>query len=123
MGLADARRPEEEHVGGVGDEGHRGQLADLALVDRWLKAKVELGEGPLEGEMRQARAGSEVALAAGGSLRAEEIGEQLGVGGLALGRGVESALEDGGGLGEAELLEVPAGLLERDHRTASSPTV
>ena len=48
MRLADARRAEEQHVGRLADEGQRGEIADLALVDRWLEPEVKLIERALK---------------------------------------------------------------------------
>jgi hypothetical protein len=42
MGLPHARRPQQEHVGGMVDEGQDRQFLDLALVDGRLEAEVKL---------------------------------------------------------------------------------
>jgi hypothetical protein len=60
--LAHARRPEEEDVGRLADEGEGGELLDLALVDRGLKAEVELVQGAVKWQMGQPGPGSEVPL-------------------------------------------------------------
>ena len=62
----------------------------------------------------------QVALAAGGRLGAEQIGQEVGVGRLLLGGGFEAAVQHRGGLGQPELLQVGAGLFERDHRGTST---
>ena len=53
MGLAHARRAQEEDVLAIGHEAHGGQLSHLALVDGRLKGEVELVQGLGEGEMGQ----------------------------------------------------------------------
>ena len=75
----------------------------------------------MEGEVRQVGASAQVAFASRRDLQAEKVGQQIGVGQLLVGRGVESAVEDVGGVGQPKLAQVEAGLLERDHG-APSPT-
>ncbi len=123
VSLADAGWAEQQDVGGIGHERHGRKLTDLALVDRGLEGEVELGQGPLEGQMGESGAGGEVAGAAGGSLSPEEVGEQVGVRGLLLGGGFQAAVQDGGGLSETQLFEILTGLFERDHRTTPKPLV
>lgn len=117
--LADAGRPEQEDIGGLGDEGEGGEVPDLALVDRRLEAKVELLERAVKRQVRQARAGAQVALPPGGRLRTQQVGEEVGVRQLLLGGGLQATVEDGGGFGEAEVFQVLAGLRGGDHRTVS----
>ena len=100
------------------DERQRGQLFDLALVDRGLEGEVEAVQGALERQMGQAHAGAQVALTPGGGLHAEQVDQELGVGQLLLGGGFQTCFEQGGGLLQPELLELRAGLLQGDHGRA-----
>lgn len=120
VGLADARRPEQDDVGRLGDERQRRQLPHLPLVQRRLEGEVELVEGALEGQVRQAGAGAQVALAAGGHLNGEQFGQYLGVGQVVVGRLVELVLEHRCGVRELQLLEVGAGLGQGEHHRPSS---
>jgi hypothetical protein len=50
--LAHAGQAEEQDVRRLGDEGECGEIADLALIDRGLKAKVDVGLGnPLDANL------------------------------------------------------------------------
>src|SRR5207253_10222494 len=63
MRLADARRAEEQDVGRLADEGQRGEVADLALVDRWLEAEIKLVERALKRQVGQPGASAKIPLA------------------------------------------------------------
>jgi hypothetical protein len=58
MSLADARRPEKNYVAGLVNETQGAQLPDLPLVDRRLKAEVEVVEGLHKWQVRQLKAGA-----------------------------------------------------------------
>ena len=68
MRLADARWAEEEDIRRLADEGQRGQVADLTLVDRRLEAELKLVERALKRQVGQPGARAQVALTAGGGL-------------------------------------------------------
>jgi len=68
---------------------------------------------PPEREVGQLGPGDQVSFPPGGGLDGEEVGQEVGVGRLALGSRLEPAVEDRGGLGQAKLLEVHPGLLHR----------
>ena len=70
MGLAHTGRPQQQHVGGLGDEGQVVQILDQPLVDGGLEAKVELLQGALERQMRHSGLGGGVALPPGGDFQA-----------------------------------------------------
>jgi hypothetical protein len=61
-------------------------------------------------------AGTQVALSPGGGLAAEQVSEEVGIGQLLLRGDLGPRVEDGGGFGEAELLELLAGPRRGDHR-------
>src|SRR5262249_59251567 len=61
-------------------------------------------------------AGAKIALASCGGLAAEQVGEEVGIWQLLLRSEFKARVEDGGGLGETELLKVLAGLRRGDHR-------
>ena len=117
MGLAHAGRSQEEDVGGLGDEGQVGQFLDQPLVDGGLEGEVELLKGTLKGQMGQPGTSGEVAFPTGGYLHAEQFGQQLGIGQLPAGRGVQGVVQNLHGLLEAQGFQVLAHLFQGDHAT------
>jgi hypothetical protein len=118
MGLPDAGRTEQQHVGRFRDERQTGELADLTFVDGRLEGEVEVLEGALEREMSQACPGDKVPLTPGSHFDAEQIGEEVRVRQLAFRRGFQPWLQHLGGLGEAQLLQVFMRLGQGDHEGA-----
>src|SRR2546425_542165 len=74
----------DELVGG-GDEAAGGELADEALVDRWLRLEVELVERLHGGEMRDGHAHRDALALLGVDLAAQERVEEVEIGRLAAG--------------------------------------
>jgi len=120
MCLADAWWAEQQDVGRLSHEGHRGELAHLPLVDAGLKREVELVQRALEREVGEVRARAQVALASRAGLDAEQVGQEVGVADLLLGSVVEPTLEHCRGLGQPELLEVLVRLCQRHHLVPTS---
>ena len=86
----------------LGDEGPVGQFLDQPLVDGGLEGEVELLKGTLKGQMGQPGTSGEVAFPTGGYLHAEQFGQQLGIGQLLAGRGVQGVVQNLHGLLEAQ---------------------
>ena len=63
--LPNAGWPQQQNVGGFGDEGQAGQFLHLPLVDGGLEGKVELVQCPLEGEVGHLGPGGKIAPPAG----------------------------------------------------------
>lgn len=63
MRLTDARRPQPQGVRGLGYEGQRGEVTDVAFIDGGLEAEIELLERPLKRQVGQACARPQIALA------------------------------------------------------------
>ena len=118
MRLADARRAEEQDVGRLADEGQPGEVADLALVDRWLEAEIKLVERALKRQVGQPGASAKIPLAPDRGLGAQQIGQEVGVRQLLLGRRFQPPVEHRGGFGEPQLLKRLPGLGRGDHRPA-----
>jgi len=74
-------------------------------IDGW-KDEVEVLEGALKGEMRESRPGDQVPLPPGSHFDAEQVGKEVSVGQLALGRGLEPGFQHLSGLSEPELRQV-----------------
>src|SRR6266540_5647130 len=66
-------------------------------IDGW-KDEVEVLEGALKGEMRESRPGDQVPLPPGSHFDAEQVGKEVSVGQLALGRGLEPGFQHLSGL-------------------------
>jgi hypothetical protein len=91
--LADAGRRDEQRVRAVLDDGQRGEVLDQAAVEARLGAEVELLERLARRELREPQPALERAPLDGLDLGGQQVGEELGVGGLvAFGR-----FERGGG--------------------------
>jgi hypothetical protein len=89
-GLADAGRPDEQHLGGVLEEAEGGELVDELAVNRWLGVEVEVGEPPWRGQRREAGEASMTSGFGGGELDVEEPFQERGVAELGR-RGVVSS--------------------------------
>lgn len=117
--VAHAGWAEQDHVGGARHEGERGQLADLALVDRGLKGEVALGKRLVKRQVRKPRLGLEVPLSAGLKLRIEQVGEEVDVGHL-LGCGrLQATLQHCGRLLQAKGRQLVPRALQRNHPATS----
>ena len=121
MGLADARRAQEQDVLAVGDEAQGGQLADLALADGGLKGKVELVQGLDEREVGQLGLHGDIPLVAGRDFGLQQVIQEVEVGPVVLGRlfapGVQ-ALGHAGQLEAGRGASAPAG---RRARSCAAP--
>src|SRR5918996_909469 len=93
VGLADARRPEQQQRLAVGDEPAGCEIADLLRVERGLGFEVEAGEVPHVRELRDRHRHLDPALVLAGDLPLAEQGERLAQGQLALRGLVEQAVE------------------------------
>src|SRR4051794_22178291 len=93
VGLANPRRAEEQKCLAVGDKASRGELADLALVDRGLGREVEAGEVAHEREPGEPDAHLDTPLVLAGDLALAEHPERLSDRQLAATRLVHQAIE------------------------------
>ena len=117
VGLAHARRSQQQHVAGLGDEGQVGQFLDQALVDGGLETEVKLLEATLEGQVGQPGSGSEVAFPTGGDFHAQQFGQHLRVRQLPVGRGVQGVVQDFHRLLETQGFQMLTSLFQGDHAT------
>src|SRR6266568_8993928 len=76
--LADARRPEEDHVFLALNEAERVEAVDLLALERGLEGEVEVDERLHGGEARGAHRGHKTSLIAETDLRPEHRGDGLG---------------------------------------------
>jgi len=106
VGLSDARGPEEQHVGPVGDEPPRRQLLHQPPVDRWLGLEVEVLQRLLNGEMLDLYPHSNTLLGLGGHLLAGDEVEKVEEGEVVLGCLLEEAVDTEGGVAQLQALAV-----------------
>src|SRR5262245_49931233 len=102
MGLADPRRPEQQHVVAALDVASRGEFADELWIDGRLKLEVEALQRLLEGEAGHGDTHGQVLLRLGADLAAEDVIEKVGVTDIPLGGLLEHAAELGFDLIEPE---------------------
>src|SRR4029450_3925455 len=121
VGLADARRPEDDKVLPVLDEVTRAQGLDLLLVERGLVAEVEGVESLNEGEAGQLRAHGDVLRRLGGHFLGEDLVEEVGVGKLLGGGVLELGLEPIATLEQPQALQVLLEALELGGGHAGTP--
>src|SRR3954469_3833669 len=118
MSLADARRSEEEHVFGLGNEAAGGELADEALVDRWLRLEIELFERLHRREVGDGHAHRDALALLGLHLAAQQAVEEVEIGRLAACCLGEDRVESIGEIGKAQACEIlqHAGVDDGAHR-------
>ena len=78
-GLADAGRPDEQHVGGVVEKAQGPELAHQLLVDRWLGGEVEVLESPWRRQAGEAFEAGSPADLGGGHFDLEQASQEIGV--------------------------------------------
>ena len=115
--LAHARRAEQNHIRRFVDEAQGPQFADLPLVDRRLKRKIELIEGLHKRKMRQLQPGFEISLPARLHFCANHVQQKVGVTRLLFGRPLQQRFHAGLHRAQSQARQRPLQSLQRGHCT------
>ena len=121
VGLADARRAQEQDGLAIGDEPPRRQIPDLASIHRRLGGEVEAGQVAAEGEAGEAEAHLDATLILAGDLALAEQGQGLADRQLAPARLVDQAVDLIADRRQLQLTYVSKGLLLEQEKNVSAP--